>query len=47
MTLNARAHTTRPRVVMVSTRALDGEPMAGRLRVVHAIRASLADVTDL
>lgn len=47
MTPSPSVHATRPRVVMVSTRQLDGEPMAGRLRVAHAIRASLDAATDL
>ncbi len=47
MTPSPSVHSTRPRVVMVSTRQLDGEPMAGRLRVAHAIRASLEAATDL
>lgn len=34
-------------VVMVSTRKLDGESMAGRLRVAHAIRAVLSASSDL
>ena len=47
MNPKARAHTTRPRVVMVSTRELDVARMDGRLRVAHAIRTSLAEGTDL
>lgn len=37
----------RPSVVMVSTRELDGQSMAGRLRVAHAIRAFLSSEADL
>jgi hypothetical protein len=47
MTPSPSVPATRPRVVMVSTRQLDGEPMAGRLRVAHAIRACLDAATDL
>lgn len=47
MTTHTRAHTAHPRVVMVSTRELDVPRMDGRLRVAHAIRASLDEGTDL
>ena len=36
-----------PRLALVWTRNLDGEPMAGRLRVAHAIRAALNPGAEL
>jgi len=38
---------TRPKIAMVSTRELDGQAMAGRLHVAHAIRAVLGENADL
>jgi hypothetical protein len=49
-TRSVGADASRPRLALVWTRNLDGEPMAGRLRVSHAIRAALtasAEVTSL
>lgn len=37
----------KPRLALVWTRNLDGEPMAGRLRVAHAIRQALAPCAEL
>ena len=37
----------RPKIAMVSTRELDGQTMAGRLHVAHAIRAVLGQNADL
>ncbi len=37
----------KPRLALVWTRNLDGEPMAGRLRVAHAIRAALSPCAEL
>jgi len=37
----------RPSIAMVWTRRLDGESMAGRLRIAQAIRASLGEWSDL
>ncbi len=36
-----------PKIAMVSTRELDGQSMAGRLHVAHAIRAVLSQSSDL
>jgi len=36
-----------PKIAMVSTRELDGQAMAGRLHVAHAIRAVLGESADL
>ena len=37
----------RPKVAMISTRALDGEAMSGRLHVALAIRAVLGECADM
>ena len=45
---NARATPpARPKIAMISTRALDGEAMSGRLHVAHAIRAVLGESADM
>ena len=41
------ATAKKPRLALVWTRNLDGEPMAGRLRVAHAIRQALAPCAEL
>jgi hypothetical protein len=41
------APRAKPRLALVWTRNLDGEPMAGRLRVAHAIRAALSPCAEL
>jgi glycosyltransferase involved in cell wall biosynthesis len=39
--------STRPKIAFVSSRELDGESMAGRLHVAHAIRQALTGWADL
>jgi hypothetical protein len=39
--------SSRPKIAFISTRTLDGEPMAGRLYVAHAIRGALSGWAEL
>lgn len=43
----AASQSPRPKIGFVSTRALDGESMAGRLHVAHSIRTALSGYADL
>jgi glycosyltransferase involved in cell wall biosynthesis len=43
----ARVEAPKSRLALVWTRNLDGEPMAGRLRVAHAIRSALSPCAEL